>query len=249
LAEDGLINQKVAVSLLEERGHQVVVVDNGRKAVEEIQRGDFEVVLMDVQMPEMDGLEATAAVRAREAEEGGHMPIVAMTAHAMKGDRERCLEAGMDAYVAKPVVPAELYAAVEADYGDTASVAEPSAVEEAVAPPGAVEPLSGWNEAVERFGGKEDLVRDLVGMFLEEGPKLLEQISSDMVAGDAVGLRRNAHTLKGSADIFGAAALTNTAGRLEELGREGKLDEVAEVLITLRREMEELLPALRQQIG
>ncbi len=248
LAEDGLVNQKVAVSLLEQRGHQVAVVDNGRKAVEEIQRGDFEIVLMDIQMPEMDGFEATTAVRAREAEEGGHIPIVAMTAHAMKGDRERCLEAGMDGYVAKPVVPAELYAAVETDYANATPATEQKTSTEVVATPTASAALPDWHAAIERFGGKEDLVRELATMFFAEGPKLLEQIGNDIKAEDAVGLRRNAHTLKGSADIFGATPLKNTAAHLEELGREGKLDEAAEALKKLRNEMERLLPAMRQQI-
>ena len=112
LAEDGVINQQVAVRLLEERGHSVVVVNNGRAAVEQVAAQSFDVVLMDVQMPEMDGLEATAAIRQAEAPTGGHIPIVAMTAHAMKGDRDRFLAAGMDGYVAKPVRPHELYAAV-----------------------------------------------------------------------------------------------------------------------------------------
>jgi signal transduction histidine kinase/CheY-like chemotaxis protein len=115
LAEDGAINQKVAVHLLEQRGHRVVVANNGREALEALAASDgaFDAVLMDVQMPEMDGFEATAAIRAKERGSARHLPIIAMTAHAMKGDRERCLEAGMDAYVAKPVRADTLYAAVE----------------------------------------------------------------------------------------------------------------------------------------
>jgi two-component system, sensor histidine kinase and response regulator len=113
LAEDSPVNQQVAVRLLERRGHDTVVVGNGREAVDAIARETFDVVLMDVQMPELDGLAATRAIRARELETGGHLPIIAMTANAMKGDREECLAAGMDAYLAKPVRAAELYAAVE----------------------------------------------------------------------------------------------------------------------------------------
>ena len=110
LAEDNAVNRMVAVRLLEKRGHTVVAVENGREALHALDREPFDVVMMDVQMPEMDGLEATAAVRAREGVQGGHVPIVALTAHAMKGDRERCLEAGMDAYVSKPVNAEELFA-------------------------------------------------------------------------------------------------------------------------------------------
>ncbi len=113
LAEDNAVNQKLAVRLLEKRGHTVVVADNGRIAVDAYLREAFDAVLMDVQMPEMDGLEATGAIRAWEQHTGGHVPIIAMTAHAMKGDRERCLAAGMDGYVAKPIQPAELFGMIQ----------------------------------------------------------------------------------------------------------------------------------------
>jgi CheY-like chemotaxis protein len=112
LAEDNAVNQKLATRLLEKQGHQVTVVPNGKEAVEAVRRGGYDLVLMDVQMPEMDGFEATAAIRQQEAATGGRMPIVAMTAHAMKGDRERCLEAGMDGYVSKPIQPRELIEAI-----------------------------------------------------------------------------------------------------------------------------------------
>jgi CheY-like chemotaxis protein len=112
LAEDNLINQKLGLRLLEKQGHSVVVVADGAQALEALQRETFDLVLMDVQMPHLDGLEATAAIRAQEQGTGRHLPIVAMTAHAMKGDRERCLDAGMDDYIAKPIQPAELMAAI-----------------------------------------------------------------------------------------------------------------------------------------
>ncbi|MCK6553185.1 ATP-binding protein [Candidatus Binatia bacterium] len=113
LAEDNPVNQQLAVRLLERRGHIVVVAANGREALAALEREQFDLVLMDVQMPEVDGLEATAAIRTRETATGNRIPIVAMTAHAMKGDRDRCLAAGMDEYIAKPVRPAELYAVIE----------------------------------------------------------------------------------------------------------------------------------------
>ncbi|MBW1706988.1 MAG: response regulator [Deltaproteobacteria bacterium] len=113
LAEDNIVNQKLAVKMLEKRGHRVVVSSNGRKALEAYEREWFDLILMDVQMPEMDGLEATRAIREKEKERGGHIPIVAMTAHAMKGDREKCLSAGMDDYVPKPIKADELFSVVE----------------------------------------------------------------------------------------------------------------------------------------
>ncbi|HKX32636.1 MAG TPA: response regulator, partial [Blastocatellia bacterium] len=113
LAEDNAINQKLAVRLLEKRGHSVTVVNNGLEAVAAIEHERFDLILMDVQMPELNGYEATMEIRERERLDGGHIPIIAMTANAMKGDRERCLESGMDAYVSKPIKPEELFAAIE----------------------------------------------------------------------------------------------------------------------------------------
>ena len=113
VAEDNLVNQRVVVRLLEKRGHQVLVANNGREAVEALQEQKFDLVLMDVQMPEMDGFEATAVIREQETSTGRHQRVVAMTAHAMKGDRERCLQAGMDGYLSKPVNPKELFEVLE----------------------------------------------------------------------------------------------------------------------------------------
>ena len=108
LAEDNAVNQRLAVRLLEKRGHRVTVAGNGREALEALEKESFDLVFMDVQMPEMDGLEATAAIREKEKTSGGHQPIIALTAHAMKGDREKCLAGGMDGYLAKPIRPQEL---------------------------------------------------------------------------------------------------------------------------------------------
>jgi len=113
LAEDGPVNQEVAVGLLELRGHTVEVVDNGKEAVEALERQAFDVVLMDIEMPLMDGLQATSAIRDREERSGDHTPIIAMTAHAVKGFRDRCIEAGMDGYISKPIQPAELFRTLE----------------------------------------------------------------------------------------------------------------------------------------
>jgi CheY-like chemotaxis protein len=109
LAEDSLVNQKLAIGLLEKHGHSVVVANNGKEAIVALASHQFDVVLMDVEMPGMDGLEATAVIRLKERQTGEHMPIIAMTAHAMKGDRERCLEAGMDDYVSKPICAQHLF--------------------------------------------------------------------------------------------------------------------------------------------
>jgi CheY-like chemotaxis protein len=123
LAEDNVVNQKLASRLLEKRGHTVVTVGSGREAVRALQTERFDLVLMDVQMPDIDGLEATAAIRAQEHALDAHTPIIAMTAHAMAGDRERCLAAGMDGYVSKPIQAKELFAAIEAVFAPAETLA------------------------------------------------------------------------------------------------------------------------------
>ena len=238
LAEDGAINQQVAVRLLEERGHSVVVVNNGRAAVEQVVAQPFDVVLMDVQMPEMDGLEATAAIRRAEAQTGGHVPIIAMTAHAMKGDRDRFLAAGMDGYVAKPVRPHELYGAVEGG--------GPNAEAGLLAP--ADLPFE-WDAALESVGGDEAMLRELAEMFFAECPKLMQQIREHIADEDGPELRRAAHTLKGSAHVFGGAAAAEAAHRLEEIGREEAFADAEEELALLEDEVARLLPALRERVA
>ena len=238
LAEDGAINQQVAVRLLEERGHSVVVVNNGRAAVKQVAAQPFDVVLMDVQMPEMDGLEATAAIRRAESQTGGHVPIVAMTAHAMKGDRDRFLAAGMDGYVAKPVRPHELYAAVEGG----GSTAEAGLLASADLP-------FAWDAALESVGGNETMLRDLAEMFFAECPKLMQQIREHIIGADGPELRRAAHTLKGSAHVFGAAEAAEAAHRLEEIGREEAFANAEEALALLEDEVARLLPALRERVA
>jgi CheY-like chemotaxis protein len=122
LAEDNVVNQRVAVALLRREGHDVVVAENGRQALEKLEGGRFDLVLMDIQMPEMSGLEAALKIRERERVTGGHLPIIALTAHAMKGDEEQCLEAGMDGYVSKPILPGALFRAMEAVLPEHASL-------------------------------------------------------------------------------------------------------------------------------
>ena len=238
LAEDGAINQQVAVRLLEERGHSVVVVNNGRAAVEQVAAQPFDVVLMDVQMPEMDGLEATAAIRQAEEQTGGHVPIIAMTAHAMKGDRDRFLAAGMDGYVAKPVRPHQLYAAVEGG--------GPNAEAELPAP---MDLPFEWDAALENVGGDEAMLRELAEMFFAECPKLMQQIREHIASADGPELRRAAHTLKGSAHVFGAETAADAAHRLEEIGREEAFADAEEALALLEDEVARLLPALRERVA
>jgi CheY-like chemotaxis protein len=232
LADDGLVNQRVAVGLLELRGHAVTVANNGKEALAALERASFDVVLMDVQMPEMDGLEATAALRRREQTSGAHVPVIAMTAHAMKGDRERCLEAGMDGYLSKPIQPEELYQAVE-------TITAPAVLAE---PPAAA--ALDWAVARERVGGSLDLLQEMIELFVREHPKLLGEIRQAVAAADAPRLHRAAHTLKGSADCFAAGPTVAAAQRLEQMGRQADLAGADEALRVLEREIERLLRAL-----
>jgi PAS domain S-box-containing protein len=228
LAEDNPVNQRLAVGLLERQGHAVVVAGNGREAVAALEADRFDVVLMDVQMPEMGGLEATQAVRAREAAVGRHTPIIAMTAHAMKGDRERCLEAGMDDYVSKPVRAQDLYDALGR-----------------VAPQGPPEPETiDRAELLDRVGGDEELMREIVGVFLDSCPGQFAELRQAVERRDARVVHRLAHTLKGSVGQFGARSAHDAAVRLELIGKSGDLAQADEAFAALRGEVERVRPAL-----
>ncbi len=213
LAEDNPVNQMVAVRMLERLGHQVTVAGNGQEAVTSWQNGDYDVILMDVQMPDMDGFAATTRIRELEAATSRRpIPIVAMTAHAMKGDRERCLAAGMDDYLAKPVRLEELQAVLARISPRLLPrpTAEPANGHAAVAP-------FDKSMALQRLGGDESLYQELVVMFHRDTPSLLAEIQSAMEIRDAETLRRLAHSLKGSAAYVGAQEMSAAAYQLERL--------------------------------
>jgi len=237
LADDGLINQKVACELLKRRGHEVVVVNNGREAVEAVGRDAFDLVLMDVQMPEMDGFEATAAIRHKEQSTGHHMQIVAMTAHALKGDRERCLEAGMDAYLSKPIKPKILYEMLEGVAG-SALVDDATLVESAPS-----ESIMDWNAALEQIGS-EDLLREVMALFFAETDVLMPALREAIGRQDTVEVRRLAHSIKGAVSHFAAGPAEAAAARVEFMGRDGDLTGVDEAHALLGREVERLKQAL-----
>jgi CheY-like chemotaxis protein len=218
LAEDSLYNQKLAVSLLERKGHYVEVANNGVEAVALAQAREFDLVLMDIQMPEMDGHEATQEIRTWESPRGRHVPIVAMTAQAMKGDRERCLEVGMDEYLTKPVRAADLYSMISAVVG-ARRAKEPSATSPVPLAPKAIVPVAGvvsgpngddaaaiisWKHALQAVDGDALLLVELAGTFLEESPRLVAEMEGALTRRDAPVLRRAAHTVKGGLRLFGA---------------------------------------------
>ncbi|OFW29365.1 MAG: hypothetical protein A3G76_05625 [Acidobacteria bacterium RIFCSPLOWO2_12_FULL_65_11] len=235
LAEDNAVNQRLAVGVLQRRGHRVTTVGNGRQAVAAVERRVFDVVLMDVQMPEMSGLEATSAIRERERRTSGHLPIVAMTAHALKGDRERCLQAGMDDYLTKPLDPRRLCATVErVSEGSSAASTTTDA-----APPAHLDAA-----VLARLGDDAQLVADISRLFIEDAPAHLRQIRAALDLRDGEKLTRAAHAFKGAIANFGARAAVEAARTLEDIGRRGEFVDHEEVWSTLTAETERLTHTL-----
>ena len=238
LAEDGAVNQKVIVDLLEPRGHQVTAVNNGKEVLTALENETFDLILMDIQMPEMDGLEATRIIREREGSTGEHVRIAAMTAHVMQGDRERCLAEGMDDYLPKPVRAGDLFDVVENNVSsEPASLAEPGV------DGGALD----WQGALEQVGGNEAILGELAELFVTEYVRHLKEMKRAIMHGDSTLLRRAAHTLKGSAAVFLANSTVEAALRLENMAREGDLEDVNEAFAALERAADELLPALKEK--
>jgi len=243
LAEDNPINRALIIQLLKKRGHDFVVAENGRQAIEAHERENFDVVLMDVQMPEMDGFQATAEIRKREAMSGNHLPIIALTAHAMTGDRERCLAAGMDYYLTKPVRPAELFETLEKAVPHTRPSTEPSNRELtlAAAPPtnGTEAPTLAFDpvEAMAMVADDRELLGQMVELFCAERPRMLSAIKSSVTAGDAAGLARSAHALKGSVGNFGMTESFESARELERMGRAGELVGAGACCVTLEDQL------------
>jgi two-component system sensor histidine kinase/response regulator len=241
VAEDNLVNQELAVRLLEKHGHTVAVARNGRETLEALGKataGGFDVVLMDVQMPEMNGFEATAAIRQKEKATGRHLPIIAMTAHALKGDRERCLAAGMDNYIAKPIEAREFLAAVE-------GAVLPGGERRASVPAGPCsEEIFGRAAALARVDGDVKLLGELAGLFLADSARLQSAVEKALAREDAEALEYAAHALKSSVGNFAARAAYAAAAKLEMLGRHGDLAEAQEACAALRQEIERLRSAL-----
>ncbi len=245
LAEDNPVNQRLVVKLMEKQGHTVVVTGNGKEALAALEGGQFDVVLMDVQMPEMGGFEACGVIREREKITGAHIPIIAMTAHALKGDRERCLEAGMDAYVSKPIQARLLFEAI-------ASVVAPTGTEADKPEKPATEParpraqVFNSEGALAMLDGDTELFAELVKLFLNESVELQDQIHDAIEERDAKRLERAAHSLKGSAAAFCGEATRAVAQKLEAIGASGNLDQAGDLFVELQDELVRLKDALAE---
>jgi PAS domain S-box-containing protein len=251
LAEDNAVNRAVAQRVLEKRGFAVLLVENGRQALEtlERERSRIAAVLMDVQMPEMDGLAAIQCIRKAEQKTGAHMPIIALTAHAMSGDREKCLNAGADDYLTKPLHTPDLLAALsrvhppKAFSDPTPSVSKP--VDDASLP------ILDLVATLQRMDGDRDLLEEILHLFAQEWPKNRDQIQAALDSADPRTSERMAHSLKGAAANIGALRLSRAAFELEKLSKASRLDEarqqweiVQSELIGLLEEMESSLRSL-----
>ena len=236
LAEDNPINRRLAIHMLEKRGDAVVVANNGVEALAALREQSFDLLLMDIQMPQMGGIETTMAIRQQEGASGARLPIIALTAHAMKGDRERCLEAGMDGYLSKPIQARELYAAIDA----ALSRAEQP---EAAAVVGRQVGVLDTAALLQRFDNELEFLRSLTRQFFGDWPRQLAEMRAAVAAGDGRALEQAAHRLKGALSYFAAPAALAAAARLEACARTGGLDQAA-ALAQLEAELERLKQAL-----
>jgi PAS domain S-box-containing protein len=243
LAEDNLVNQRVAEGMLTMRGHRVTVANNGRQALAAIEQTAFDLVLMDVQMPEMDGFEAAVAIRIRERRTGGHVRIVAMTARAMHGDREQCLLAGMDGYLSKPIDRDLLLAVVEQEAEGDPVPRRPAARRKIERER---EASVDRTELMERLGDDRALFDDVITIFLDDCPRRLAAIKTAVDLADATQIEETAHVLKGAAGNLSATRLFDAAQTLERIGAKKRLGaaeaawrrlaiEATQVMDTLRR--------------
>jgi signal transduction histidine kinase/DNA-binding response OmpR family regulator/HPt (histidine-containing phosphotransfer) domain-containing protein len=262
LAEDGLVNQRVAVDLLKQHGHEVVVARNGREAVDSFEAGSFDLILMDIHMPELDGYGASLKIRSLEADGkvGEPVPIIALTANAMKGDREKCLDAGMNDYIAKPIRAVDLYAVIrrnaplesvdarvvpEADSGDFSPDSETPVT---VAVPPKAEDLTGvfdMEAAMTNVGGSEDIFHTMIDCYFEEKGMLLPDLEQAVEEGNAEVVERVAHTIKSSVGTFAAETARLAALELEKTGKSGELATAAGQLESLQKELDRLDAALK----
>jgi two-component system sensor histidine kinase/response regulator len=238
VADDSVINQKIVSWFLEGRGHRVSTVRNGREAVAVLKERCFDIVLMDVEMPEMDGFEATALIRASESIGGWRTPIIAMTAHAMKSDRDRCLEADMDGYVCKPVTPAELFLAVDNATASTGVQCDNASHAEAI----------DWADVLELTGGDREFLAELISLFLDQKTQLLEEIRAAVRTANSSKLEHAAHALRGAVGNFSQKGAYDAAFRLEKLARSQRLSGAEETLADLENGMNRLQISLKSWV-
>ncbi len=253
VAEDNAVNQKVAARMLEQLGYSVDVVGNGKEALDALTRQSYSAVLMDCQMPEMDGFEATHQIR-QKGENGDRITVIAMTANAMQGDRERCLEAGMDDYIPKPINKEELGKTLRRWVGEGLPVSNRSAGngelsstdDRHAAEKGQGKGIWDTEQTLARLDGDQDLLCQLADLFVTQGPKEMREVQEALQQGDASRLARAAHKLKGSVIQFSASSVIAAVKELDEVSRSGNLQAAAAAFAKLQPEVDRLKHALEQ---
>jgi two-component system sensor histidine kinase/response regulator len=234
LAEDNSVNRELASTVLQKLGHSVEAVWNGQEVLNSWKDGGFDLILMDVQMPILDGLETTTRIRQQEEGTERHIPIIGLTAHAMKGDREHGLAAGMDEYLTKPLQLEDLARAIDKLAPGEKRVARETRV--------AFDPTP----LLRSFGGDKAALRRLVGLFVESTPPIIESIRRAARNRDADALHQGAHTLKGSLTLFEDADLRSAAADLERHARTGDTDKAVETASRLVRIMDPFQESLQR---
>ena len=245
VAEDNLVNQRLAEALLEKVGHTVVIANNGREAIEHFKSQHFDLVLMDVQMPEVDGFEATYEIRKYQSEQGNHrVPIIALTAHASPSDRKHCLAAGMDEYISKPIRAIDLYELIESKTGHRSTITHTNQ-----AKPVAPERIVDWARAFETVGGDRSLLEELIKVFLGDRETLVSNISNAIKDGNANELRLSAHSIKGALTHLGAREPARLASILEEIGSAGDLETKSDVVTEVLQALKDSLAPLASEMN
>jgi CheY-like chemotaxis protein len=257
LVEDNVLNQKVAAKMLQKQNVKIIVAENGRKAVEALASSRFDLVLMDVQMPVMDGYMATKEIRKLEQVTGDHTPIIAMTANTMKGDREKCFDAGMDDFVSKPIIKEDLYSALNRWGKSKKTVAEKKIPAE---PNGnrsseETDPLSSFSEdmfdlspVLAKFGDDMEFYCELAEIFLKDTPKQISALEYSLKNSNANEVETLAHKLKGTSGNFGINRLYELFAKLQELGKAQRLNEASRVFSQATAVYEQVELALKQSI-
>jgi len=255
VAEDNPINQRLVIELLKKRGYRAVLASNGKEAINAIEEEDFDLVLMDVQMPKMDGLEATRYIREREqratseaswseakiplkaGQPATRLPIVAMTAHAMKGDRKKCLESGMDDYVSKPINVEKLFRVIEKFSHKLKNHKKEKPLPSLKNTEVRSKEVFDLSKAMEVVAGSKEIFKEIANIFFENSPLSMTQIREAIAEGDVLALEQAAHSMKGSVGHFGARRAFEAAYYLEKLGRKKEMGEANNAFLTLEKEL------------
>jgi CheY-like chemotaxis protein/HPt (histidine-containing phosphotransfer) domain-containing protein len=254
LAEDNPVNQKVARMVLEKIGLDVTVVNNGREAVTAWRTGGYDLILMDCQMPELDGYEATREIRRIEhartniSRLSKNIPIVALTAHAMKGDDEKCRAAGMTDYLTKPLDRAKLMECLERHLGKLGGEPAELPPNDVATVPAAAAPVD-WSAFMKSMDGDEILARELVGLFIESGDETLAAIVSALDTNDYAAVSEQAHSLKGASANLRATATAEAAARLEAAAKAGDVPNIGSLTTALRTEVTRTIDYLRTKVA